>query len=602
MADARATFVFDGDCGICRTWVDYWRQLTGDKVAYRPYQEAAADFTAIPADEFKHAVQFIDPDGQVYSGAGATFRLLSYAPTKGAWWWLYRHVPGFAPLSEAAYRFISGHRGLLTCATHLLWGRALEPPRYALVSALFLRGLGLIYLAAFVSLALQVRGLVGAQGILPLEEYFAAARAGWGTDAYWRLPSVFWLNASDAALMAGAVAGIALALLLTLGIAQRLALVAMCVLYLSFVYAGQMFMSYQWDMLLVEAGFLAIFLTGGSRIVVWLYRLLLFRFLFLAGLVKLASGDATWQQLTALDYHFFTQPLPSPLAFYASQLPHSMISAATAAALVIELVAVALIFLPRRPRMLAAALLIAFQIGIMLTGSYNWFNLLTVLLSLFLFDDQALRRVLPSALAMRLTRSSSRPGRLATGLATALALVVVPIGVNLVYGPLAGRNLPAAGTMTEALAPLLIVNPYGLFATTTTTRPVIVIEGSDDNRTWHEYALPYLPGPVARAPSWSIPYQPRLDWQLWFAAYSRAGQQQWIERLLRRLLEGSPDVLALFAAPPFGERPPKFVRALLYDYRFADARSADWWARRLDGSYYPAVSLSDLPPLRPPGP
>ena len=223
--------------------------------------------------------------------------------------------------------------------------------------------------------------------------------------------------------------------------------------------------------------------------------------------------------------------------------------------------------------MLAAALVIAFQIGIMLTGSYNWFNLLTVLLCLFLFDDQALRRVLPSALAMRLTRSAPRPGRLATGLATALALVVVPIGVNLVYAPLAGRNLPVAGAMTEALAPLLIVNPYGLFATTTTTRPVIVIEGSDDNRTWHEYALPYLPGPVARAPTWSIPYQPRLDWQLWFAAYGGAGQQQWIERLLRRLLEGSPDVLALFAERPFGERPPKHVRALLYDYRFADARS-----------------------------
>ena len=133
--------------------------------------------------------------------------------------------------------------------------------------------------------------------------------------------------------------------------------------------------------------------------------------------------------------------------------------------------------------------------------------------------------------------------------------------------------MPVAGELTEALAPLLIVNPYGLFATTTTTRPVIVIEGSDDNRTWREYALPYLPGPVGRAPTWSIPYQPRLDWQLWFAAYGTAGQQQWIERLLRRLLEGSPVVLALFAEKPFGEAPPKHVRALLYDYRFADARS-----------------------------
>jgi hypothetical protein len=451
---------------------------------------------------------------------------------------------------------------------------------------------------AFVSLALQIRGLVGADGILPLGEYLAAAREGWGTAAYWWLPTLFWLNASDAALMTGAVAGIALGLLVTFGIAQRLALAALFVLYLSFVYAGQLFMSFQWDMLLVEAGFLAVFLASGSRIVVWLYRLLLFRFLFLAGLVKLASGDATWRQLTALDFHFFTQPLPSPLAYYAAQLPHWLLAAGTAAALVIELVAVALIFLPRRPRMLAAALVIVFQIGIMLTGSYNWFNLLTMLLCLFLFDDQALRRLMPDGFPAAIEALAPRPGRSATIAAALAALIVVPIGLNLVYAPLAGRNLPIAGAMTEALAPLLIVNPYGLFATTTTTRPVIVIEGSDDNQMWAEYALPYLPGPVARAPTWSVPYQPRLDWQLWFAAYGSAAQHRWIERVLQRLLEGSPDVLALFSENPFADRPPKYVRALLYDYRFADARSPDerqaWWVRRLDATYYPSTSLADF--------
>ena len=591
------TFVFDGDCGICRTWVDYWQQLTGDQVTYRPYLEAAGDYPLIPALDFKHAVQLIEPDGQIFSGAAATFRLLSYAPAHAAWWWLYRHVPGFAPLSEWTYAFLSRRRGLLAGATHLLWGRTLEPDRYDLVAWLFLRGLGLIYVAAFVSLALQIRGLVGADGILPLGEYLAAAREGWGTAAYWWLPTLFWLNASDAALMAGAVAGIALGLLVTFGIAQRLALAALFVLYLSFVYAGQLFMSFQWDMLLVEAGFLAVFLASGSRIVVWLYRLLLFRFLFLAGLVKLASGDATWRQLTALDYHFWTQPLPSPLAFYAAQLPHWLLAAVTAAALVIELIAVALIFLPRRPRMLAAALIIVFQVWIVLTGSYNWFNLLTMLLCLFLFDDKALRCVLPSGLAARISSQAPRPGQLATVLATIVALIVVPIGLNLVYSPLAGRNLRLAGAMTEALAPLLIVNSYGLFATTTTTRPVIVVEGSDDKQTWREYALPYLPGPVARAPTWSIPHQPRLDWQLWFAAYGSAAQHPWIERVLQRLLEGSPTVLALFAENPFSQRPPKYVRAMLYDYRVAAARSPDeqqvWWIRRLDGTYYPSTSLAN---------
>jgi hypothetical protein len=221
-----------------------------------------------------------------------------------------------------------------------------------------------------------------------------------------------------------------------------------------------------------------------------------------------------------------------------------------------------------------------------------------MLLCLFLLDDQSLRRVLPNGLAARITAKAPRPGYIATALATIVALIVVPIGVNLVYAPLAGRNLPLAGAMTEALAPLLIVNPYGLFATTTTTRPVIIVEGSDDKQTWREYSLPYLPGPVTRAPTWAIPYQPRLDWQLWFAAYGSAAQHRWIECVLQRLLEGSPDVLALFAENPFDERPPQYVRALLYDYRFADARSPEaqrqWWMRRLDGTYYPPTSLADF--------
>jgi predicted DCC family thiol-disulfide oxidoreductase YuxK len=594
MTSAPATFIYDGDCGICRTWVDYWRTLTGAKVAYRPYQEAAADFPAIPREALERATHLIAADGEVLSGAAATFKLLSLADGHGAWWWLYRHVPGFAPVSEAAYRFLSTHRGLLSTLTYALWGRRLEAPRYALVSWLFLRGLGIIYLAAFLSLALQIRGLVGENGILPLGEYLAAARAGWGPIAYWRLPTVFWLDQSDAALLAGAWAGVALSVLVIVGKGERAALVVLFALYLSFIYAGQLFMSYQWDMLLAEVGFLAIFLTGGSVIVVWLYRLLLFRFLFLAGLAKLISGDPTWRQLTALDYHFFTQPLPSPLAWYAAQLPHFLLAAGTALTLLIELAAVALIFLPRRPRMVAAVLVAAFQAGIMLTGSYNWFNLLTVLLCLFLLDDQAVRRVLPRAVASRVTAHAPAPGRLATALATLVALIVVPVGLNYVYAPLADRNLPVAGEVSEAIAPLLIVNPYGLFATVTTRRPAIAIEGSNDGREWREYVLPFLPGPPERAPTWNLPYQPRLDWQLWFAAYGSIGEHRFIERLVQRLLEGSPRVVALFSGNPFPDAPPKFVRAQIYDYSFAEAGAPKWWVRRLEGTYYPPVALENF--------
>ena len=328
----RPTFVFDGDCGICRTWVDYWRQLTGDKVAYRPYQEAAADFPAIPAGDFKHAVQLIEPDGAVYAGAAATFRLLSYAPDRGAWWWLYRYVPGFAALSEAAYRLHLHAPRTADAARRTCCGAA-RSSRRATISS---RGCSCAGSASSISprsspWRCRSAASSAATASCRSASTSTAAHAGWGTDAYWRLPTLFWLNASrhraDGRRARRHRAEPARHARHRRSASRSSACVA---LYLSFVYAGQLFFTYQWDMLLVEAGFLAIFLTGGSVIVVWLYRLLLFRFLFLAGLVKLASGDATWQQLTALDYHFFTQPLPSPLAFYAAQLPHWLLAAATA--------------------------------------------------------------------------------------------------------------------------------------------------------------------------------------------------------------------------------------------------------------------------------
>ncbi len=237
-------------------------------------------------------------------------------------------------------------------------------------------------------------------------------------------------------LLAAAIIGVVPGLLVTLGIWVRPALIGAFVLYLSFVYAGQLFTNYQWDQLLLEAGFLAIFLTAGSRIIVWLYRWLIFRFLFLAGVMKLVSGDLTWRNLTALDYHFWTQPLPTPLAWYAAQLPHWVLACATATTLVIELGLVFLIWLPRRPRAVAAWAVFLFQLIILLTGNYNFFNLLTMLLCVFLFDDAALRRVVPVRLVSRIEVRAPRPGRVATAVAAGLALIVVPVGLNRIWQPL----------------------------------------------------------------------------------------------------------------------------------------------------------------------
>jgi Lipase maturation factor len=440
--------------------------------------------------------------------------------------------------------------------------------------------------------------LVGHDGILPVGEYFAAARDGRGAAAYWRLPTLFWLHSGDTTLVIAAATGVALGLLVALGLWVQTALTGAFLLYLSFVYAGQAFMNFQWDQLLLETGFLAIFLTGGSRIIVWLYRWLVFRFLFLAGAMKLLSGDPTWRSLTALDYHFWTQPLPTPLAWYAAQLPHAILVAATAAVLAIELGVVFLIWLPRRPRAIAAWAVLLLQLVILLTGNYGFFNLLTMLLCLFLFDDAALRRLVPARWALRVKHRAPRAGRAATVVAAGLALMVVPVGLDRIWQGFMRANLPLVGVLTEAVSPLLIVNPYGLFVTTTTTRPEIILEGSEDGQTWREYVFRYKPGPVQRRPPWNIPHQPRLDWQMWFAGYGSAAENPWFQRLILELLKGSPPVRALLASDPFPDRPPKYVRAELYDYHFADsatyARTGQWWVRRLEGLYFPRVSLADF--------
>ncbi len=598
MSEIRPTFVYDGDCGICRYWVSYWQGLTDDRVLYRPYQEAAADFPEIPREAFPHAVQLIESDRQVYSGAAATYRVLRHAPGRAAWWWLYSHLPGFSMASEWAYAFFAHRRGLLNRVSRLLWGPALEPERYELVTWMFLRLLGGIYVAAFASLAVQIQGLVGHAGILPLDDYLDAAHQVLGRTAYRVLPTLFWLNSGDTALIAGTVAGVLLGLLVIFDRWTRPALIALFALYLSYVYAGQDFMSFQWDLLLLETGFLAIFLASGSRIAVWLYRWLVFRYFLLAGAVKLLSGDPKWHNMTALEYHFWTQPLPTPLAWYAAQLPPWFLVAGTAATLGVELGSVILIFLPRRPRAAAAWCLLVFQALILFTGNYNFFNLLSMAVCIFLFDDAALRGLIPQRLESWVQRRTPKPERAASVVAMVVALVVVPVGLNRIWEVFTHTELPVAGIISQAVSPLLIVNPYGLFAVMTTARPEIVIEGSTDGQVWREYVFRYKPGPITRPPPWNIPHQPRLDWQMWFAALGDARANPWFQNLMLRLLEGSPPVLALLDSNPFPDRPPKYVEAKLYDYRFAErsthAATGQWWVRQLEGIYFPQVSLADF--------
>ncbi len=478
---------------------------------------------------------------------------------------------------------------------------------YVLVSALFLRLLALVYLAAFVSLWPQILGLAGSDGILPLAERLERIAAEFGGGGFWQHPSLFWFDASDTTLQFAPVAGSLFALLLFFNILPRTSLSLLFALYLSLFHAGWVFMNFQWDYLLLEGGFLAIFLPSGRRIVIWLYRWLLFRLRFLSGAAKLLSQDPSWVGFTALAAYFEVQPLPHAGAWYAHQLPEGVLQAGVGLVFFAELVVPFLMFLSRGPRFFAAWVTIGLQLLILLTSNHNFFNLLTIFLCLFLFDDQALRRALPSRLVAWLQRGGQSP-RLAIprwllnpalGL---LALALLSVSGLQIWEMFSGRRgpQPVAQAM-DWFAPFRVVNKYHVFPTMKEERLEVVIEGSADGELWRSYAFKYKPGDPAQRPAFLVPHQPRLDWMLWFLPLGfHPVHALWYEAFLDRLLEGSPSVTALLGSNPFSEKPPRYLRAALYRYRFtspAERRATgDWWTREYVAPFYPWPWIESAPP------
>jgi predicted DCC family thiol-disulfide oxidoreductase YuxK len=616
----KPVMVFDGDCGFCRRWIARWQEATGERVEYLPFQDPqmAARFPELPRERCEQSAQWIDTDGRVYQGAEAVLRSLAHAPGRRWLWWLYRRAPGFAPATEWAYRLVARHRGAASALTRWLWGTHLQRPRYGLVRWLFLRALGVIYLIAFVSLWTQATGLIGEGGILPVREYMTAARdwadsAGKGVDRYRLLPTLCWINDSNGFLHALCASGVVLSALLIAGIAPAPVLIVLWVLYLSLTVVGRDFLAYQWDVLLLETGLLAALFapwqllprrdreSPPSRVALWLLRWLLFRLMFLSGAAKLLSGDQSWRRCTALMHHYETQPLPTWIGWHAHQLPAAVHRFSCALMFGIELVLPLLILAPRRLRFTACAGFVLLQLLIMATGNYCFFNLLTLALCLLLLDDAALRAMTPAAWRDRLgRRDGGGRGWPAWAIAPVAALVVALSTAAMINRLRPHTQWPEpVAAFTDWFAPLRSFNSYGLFAVMTVARPEIIIEGSRDGREWAAYEFKYKPGDPSRRPRFVAPHQPRLDWQMWFEALRAAEglpPSGWFRNFCARLLEGSPDVLALMADNPFGEAPPRYLRAVLYDYRFTDfsARRSDgaWWRRERTVEYVPTVRLT----------
>jgi lipase maturation factor 1 len=464
----------------------------------------------------------------------------------------------------------------------------LHPGPFTLTESLFLRMLGLIYLSAFASLWPQIIGLLGSSGIEPATRLLASLHSE-GASLFRDAPTLFWFGISDPALVGFCAVGCLASLALFLGFYPRISAAVCWALYLSLTTIGQPFMGFQWDALLLEAGFLALF--AGTPWLVWAYRFLLFRLMFESGIVKLLSGDPNWKNFHALRFHFLTQPLPNPLAYYAYRLPAWMLDSMTFASLAIELVVPFFLFAPRRLRHIVTVLLASLQVFILLTGNYAFFNFLTLALCLWGFDDEAFA---PAGALIRRTLKpiSWRPLQRGLGAVLALLILIGLIQVLAMLAPDTGRPLARHFAF---LAPWQIVNTYGLFAVMTTTRPEIVIEGSEDAEHWREYVFRYKPGPTHRGLPSVAPYQPRLDWQMWFAALGDYQQNIWVGGLMYRLLTGSSAVTKLLDTPPF-LKPPHYMRALLYDYRFTTpserSRTGAVWERTLRGTWFGPVSLT----------
>ena len=469
-----------------------------------------------------------------------------------------------------------------------------------------LRALGLIYCSAFVSLLFQIRGLIGPLGILPANRYLAAVAESFGPIVrVWFAPTVLWLGSGSHMLMAICWLGLAASLLLTCNIWPRAVLLICFICFLSFVSAAQDFSGYQSDGMLLEAGFIALFFAPAglrpglgydhppSRASLFLLQWEWFRIYFESGLVKLLSGDTEWRHLTAMDEYYQNGPLPTWIGWYIQHLPHWFHWTTALATLVMELAIVWMILLPRRWRILCFFIVTPWEIGVIFTANYTFLNYLVLALGFLLLDDSFFRRwvkIKPEEERTLPPRRTLQNFGVAVS-AVLLCLVAYVTTVKLIT-IIFGR-LPLPMQPVTMIEPFRIANQYGLFAVMTRGRYEIEFQGSRDGQQWIAYPFRFKPQALNQAPGIYAPYQPRFEWNLWFASLGSWQQNPLVPRTEERLLTNDPDVLALFAADPFAGSPPRQVRAVLWQYWFTSMEqkrtTGDWWTRKLLGIYAPVL-------------
>ncbi len=485
-----------------------------------------------------------------------------------------------------------------------------QDTQYWITRFLMLRLLGAIYAVAFLVAIDQTLPLLGANGLLPAGVFLDRVRSSLGSAGagFLRLPSVFWFGHSDASLLIAAWIGFTLSCVVVAGFANALLLAVLWFLYMSFVNVGQDWYGYGWEIQLLETGFLAIFLCplldmgpfpkrAPPMLVIGLFRWLIFRIMLGAGMIKL-RGDEAWRNGTALYYHFETQPLPGPLSRWFHFLPRAILKIGVWFNWLAELAAPWFVFWPRIARHIAGIVIVILQLILILSGNLSFLNWLTIVPALACFDDVFWSRLLPRSLVRRAEAAAARaePSRPMKVTAWMVTIVIALLSIQPVLNMLSPRQI-----MNTSFDPLNLVNTYGAFGSVGRDRFNIVFEGTmsqipNDSADWKAYPYKGLPVALDDRPPQIAPYQLRLDWQMWFAAMSTADEYPWTLTLISKLLHNDPGALGLFAGNPFPDKPPHFIRAVLYRYRFAPPGNSGgrWWDRqRIGDTWLPAMSAND---------
>jgi len=485
-----------------------------------------------------------------------------------------------------------------------IWERSKATKGYWLTRFVFLRLLGFIYLIAFISLATQVIPLIGENGLLPADNFLDRVEGSYGSksNSFSALPSIFWFGVSDNALVILSWLGVILSIIVLIGYANSILMFALWFLYMSFVHIGQLWYGYGWEIQLLETGLLAIFIvplldmrpfpkTAPPVPIIWLLRWLTFRLYMGTGLIKL-KGSECWKDLTCLFYHYETQPIPNLLSPYFHFLPQWFHKLGVVYTHIASLIAPFFIFWPRYGRYIAGLILILFQVILLINGNYAFLNFLAIIATVSVFDDKFFRKILPKFI-VRKADFAEKNAKFSGNqfiVSWIVFIIVVMLSVVVVQNLLSPNQ-----AMNTSFNQLHIVNTYGAFGSIGKIRTELVVQGTlddviDENTVWKEYEFKYKPTDVNRKLPIIAPYQPRIDWQIWFAAFSRYEREPWMIHFVWKLLHNDEGTLSLIAENPFPDEPPRIIRIEHYRYEFQEPGSKAVWKRTYLGSWMPPVS------------